>query len=665
MSLLNTDEPLIPAKTKLPELTLKVFIFSILLAVILAAADAYLALKIGSTIAASIPASVLAIGLLRFFKRSNVLESNIIQTAASAGEGIAAAVAFVLPGMILLGVWKGFPYWETASIIVVGGLLGVLFSVPLRRVMLSMPALRFPEGTAIGNVLRTSTQKGAHLKMLVQGSAVGGLVGFVQTGFHIVSDNVQLWFTTGKTVFGFALGFSPAPLAAGYIIGIEVGVSLFVGFILGWVIVLPILGLTYGVPDANSTYDAVMSIWSKNLRFVGVGTMLVGGVWTLLTLIKPIIKGLKLSFRSLKTAEGLPTQIPRTERDIPMIWVFSGTILLSLLLYMLVMHFVIDARIINGDSFIMFIVLCTVVYLLVIGFLLATICAYFTGLVGSTNNPLSGILILSVLILGLIYWLLFDLGGSTQTGNVAALMIIVITIVACIAAISNENLQDLKAGQMVGATPWKQQLMLGVGVIASALVVGPVLELLFNAYGMAGVFPRSGMDPSQMLPAPQAGLITAVVQGIREHHLNWNMIYIGAGLGVGIILVDEVVKRKKGYRLPSLAVGLGIYLPPSIILPISLGGFVNYLVKRQSKNSRSKKQAEIEHEKQQRGILLACGLVAGSALMGVVLAIPFVIMGTSDALAVVGKGFKPFAEILGVFSTVFLCYWLYAVTKKR
>ncbi|MCX7124579.1 MAG: oligopeptide transporter, OPT family, partial [Gammaproteobacteria bacterium] len=299
---LQDQEPLIPASMKLPELTFKVIILSIILAAIMSAANAYLALKIGMTISASIPASVLAIGILRFFKNSNVLESNLIQTAASAGEGVAAAIAFILPAMIFIHAWRGFDYWETAGVTVFGGLLGVFFSIPLRRVMLNMPTLRFPEGTAVGNVLRVTTENRAgnsHMKRLIQGTSIGALMIFFQTGIQVFSDGIRYWFTAGKSVFGAALGFSPALFAAGYIVGIEVGVSLFTGFVIGWVVVLPIFCAHYGLPqgkDIKDIHDAVMTIWSKQLRFVGVGVMLVGGVWTLIRLIKPVVEGIKLSF---------------------------------------------------------------------------------------------------------------------------------------------------------------------------------------------------------------------------------------------------------------------------------------------------------------------------------------------------------------------------------
>jgi len=636
---------------------------AILLAAIMSAANAYLALKLGQTISASIPASVLAIGILRFFKNSNVLESNLIQTAASAGEGVAASISFVLPAMIFIHAWAGFNYWETAGMTAFGGLLGVFFSIPLRRVMLNMPTLRFPEGTAVGNVLRVTSLNVAgntHMKRLLQGIGIGGFMAFAQSGIQVFSDSIHYWAKAGKSVFGVALGFSPALFAAGYIVGEVVGASLFTGFVLGWVIVLPALCYHFGLPSGKTVHDSVMTLWSTHLRFVGVGVMLVGGVWTLVRLIKPVVEGIKLSFVSLHKV-GEKDRLPRTERDIPIIWAFFGVIVCLLLCYLLVLHFSYVQNLYHtyDHVFLLWAGLATVLYILVIGFFLSTICAYFTGLVGSSNNPLSGLIILAILILGAIYFFIFSHHGD---GKIAALMVMVTTIIATSASISNENLQDLKAGQMVGSTPWKQQLVLGIGVLVSALVIGPVLELLYNAYGMNYVFPHPGMDVSQMLSAPQAGLMASVINGIRSQDLPWSMIIIGGIVAVVVIIADEIL-RKRHLRLPALAVGLGIYLPPSIILPTVLGGLVKFLVNRSKRRALTAAQKEKAADAEQNGLLLACGLVAGAALMGVVLAIPFVIMGSSNALSIMPNSLSWLAEALGLISFLALAVWVYKISR--
>lgn len=652
----TTDvKPLIPASTKLPELTFKVIIFSIVLAALLAAANAYLALKIGTTISASIPASVLAIGLLRMFKKSNVLECNIIQTAASGGEGIAAAISFILPALIILGYWKNFPYWETAGITFLGGILGVMFSIPLRRVLLRLPALRFPEGTAIGNVLKISSNGGTNLKVLASGGAAGALISLFETGFNVISSSMQMWFAPGNFLMGMGVGFSPATFAAGFIVGYEVAISLFAGVIIGWVILIPILSAVYGIQPHVSTYHSVLHLWDHKLRFVGVGLMLVGGVWTLIRLADPVIRGIRVSFETLQRGGESTYKLPRTERDIPLFWMMITVVMFALLVYTLVYHYFSSVGLPYSNNYLLFAAFITVMFVLVVGFMMATVCGYFTGLVGSSNNPLSGIMLSALLALGLLFFFLFHKNFGHHTEKVTAMIIIVATIVSAVAAISNENIQDLKAGQMVGATPWKQQFILCIGVAVSALVIGPVLELLFKAYGMGGIFPHPGMDVSQMLPAPQAGLMAAVASGLRGgQQLPWSMVLLGCGLAVVIIVIDEILRRRSRHRLPALAVGLGVYLPPEIMIPIVVGGLMNYLVRRKS-----------SMESNQSGILLACGLVAGAALMGVFLAIPFVLMGSSSALSLVPTSFKPIANILGILMILSLCAWIYRVSVKE
>ena len=661
------NAPLIPDSVQLPEFTFKTIVLSILLAVVLSAANAYLALKIGTTISASIPASVFALGIVRLFKTHNVLESNLIQTAASAGEGVAAAIAFVLPAMIFLHIWNGFPYWEIVIITLLGGLLGVLFAVPLRRIMLNLPALHFPEGTAIGNVLTVSMQRKADLKLLAQGSLVGGLITFMQTGLKVVVDNLQIWTFMGNTIFGFSIGFTPATLAAGFIVGFEVAVSLFTGALIGWLILLPFIGLYYGLPvNITSAYDAATQLWDTHLRFVGVGTMLVGGIWTLFRLSKIIIKGIRLSFISFQ--EGLESfsmdNCLRTESDIPMSWIIIGVLVLAVSLFFYTFHYLYRAYIVEPIDYLWIIAFISVIYVIIIGFLLATISSYFCGLVGSSNNPLSGLLITAILPLSFLLLIIFRVRETVQAHYLASAVIVIATVLAGIGSITGENIQDLKAGKMVGATPWRQQLMMAMGVGVSAFIIGPVLQLLFDAYGMGGVYPRLGMDSSQMLSAPQAGLMAAVSQGVLTHHLNWGMVIIGGIVAVIIITIDEFLKRRN-FRLPALAVGLGIYLPPEVITPVIIGGLVSFLVKKpwQVKKRSVEKESRIT-QAYQNGVLMACGMVAGSALMGVALSIPFVIMGSANALALVDQEFAPIASVLGTVIFLLLCVWFYCIDGR-
>jgi putative OPT family oligopeptide transporter len=651
---IKIQEPLISASTKLPEMTVRVIIFSIILAAILAASDAYLALKIGTTIAASIPAAVLAMGILRFFKNSNVLESNMIQTAASAGEGVAAAMAFTLPALVITHAWNSFPYWETVLITITGGILGVLFSVPLRRILFNIPTLRFPEGTAVGNVLKVSATGGKHLKYLVQGASAGGIISLIQSGFKIIGDELDAWAYVGKTVFGMSISFEPALIAAGYIVGIQVGVSFLVGIIVGWGIVLPGIAFLHGVPHAASAFDSVMTIWSNQSRYVGVGVLLVGGVWTLITLLRPVINGFKESIAASKrTHVKTGVKLLRTERDIPFSWIVIISSAAAIVIFAIIFEAMAHAGLNYSNIHLLFVSLATVLFIFVAGFLLSTLCGYFAGLIGSTNSPLSGMIIITILLLGSLFLLMFKGQDIVEIGKLVTIILIITAVVTALPSISLENIQDLKSGQMVGATPWKQQIILILGIICSALVIGPVLNLLFNAYGMGGVFPRPGMDPSQMLAAPQANLMATIAKGVLMRDINWSMVGLGAIIAVLGIIVDEILKRR-GKRFIVLGMGLGIYLPVSIVSSLFIGSLISYLAKRGAK----------KENESQSGTLLACGIVAGNALMGVILAIPFVALGSSDALALVSAHFAPIATVIGAVVTILVCYWLYKASVK-
>jgi putative OPT family oligopeptide transporter len=664
----TSDEPFIKASVSLPEITIKAVFLAIAITAVLAASNAYLALKLGTTIAASIPAAVIAMGALRFFRRHNILENNIVQTAASAGEGVAAAVAFVLPALVMMGYWENFHYLTTVLLTLTGGFMGVLFSIPLRRVMLNYPSLRFPEGTAIGNVLMASAGESANVKPLLKGGLAGGFIALCQTGFKLLADNIQLWTGTNKIVFGISLGFSPALLGAGFIIGMQACMAMFAGAVIVWIVGLPILSLVYGLPEANSYANMVDILRSEHIRYIGVGTMLLGGLWTLASLTKPILTGVITSIKSIRAARATNVELLRTEKDMSINIVAFGLLLLTIVAAISLFYFF-DFNNIGVSIFKQYgITLFSVVFILVIGFFMASICAYLSGLVGMTNNPLSGLTLGTTLLASLL--LLSILGGEIEnnpeaTKSAISIVLVVAFLVAIMTSIAGENIQDLKAGKIVGATPWKQQTMLLVGVTISALIIAPVLELLFQAYGIGNVTPRPDMDPAQVLQAPQAGLIMTIAQGTLGHSLPYTDIFIGVCIAAFIIIVDFFME-KRGYRLPVLAVGLGIYLPPDVITIVILGGIVNFIcklvLKRKYKDDPN--ETEMMHRAMQKGTLLACGLVAGAALMGVILAIPFVILGSSDALQLVPMGFAPIAAALGFAVTALLCIWLYRSTTK-
>jgi putative OPT family oligopeptide transporter len=661
---------LMTTQPQVTEITFKAIVLSILLAIILGAANAYLALKVGKTVAASIPAAVISMGIFRFFRGSSILETNLVQTAASAGEGLASVAAFIMPALIIIGYWQSFNFWQSALLMMVGGTLGVLFSIPLRRVLLGLKTLTFPEGTAIGTVMKASASKVGNMKRLVQGGVIGATIELFQTGFNIAADHLPLWIKSGNTLMGISLGFNPALIGAGYIVGIQAGMAMLLGTLIGWVIGVPILSHVYGIPSVSGNEGMVMTLWSHYIRYIGVGTMLIAGVWTIFTLIKPMIKGMQLAMGAMKNRRGEGIVVPRTETDMRMGYVLWGFGLCLVATLFLIVFLLQNVGLVLSSGLVWSIAFVSIAYVIALGFISSLLAGYLVGLIGSSNTPISGLMIINVLLLSVILIPLFglqvDLSVVWHQKSVLAIIIFVLCVVGFAAVITNENIQDLKAGQMVGATPWKQQVMMLVGVFAASFVIAPVLELLFKAYGMGGVFPHGGMEPAQMLPAPQAGLIAAIADGALGHNLPWKLLISGIGIGIVCIFIDEYCKTKN-LRLPVLAVGLGIYLPPDLITPVAIGGLASYLVSKTHEKRRALKteSAEEKGEEQQHGLLAACGLVAGSSLMGVLLAIPFVIAGSSSVLELVSNRFAFWGDLIGAVIIFAVCVWLYRVAINR
>src|SRR5579883_8731 len=666
-----TESPVIPASQSLPEITLKVIILGTILTVILAAANAYLGLRVGQTISASIPAAIISMSILRFFRNSNILENTMVQTMASVGESLISGVAFILPAMIILHAWSGFYYWQTVFLSLLGGTIGVLFTIPLRRALLLDRTLRYPEGIAISNVLKASvTNEKSDMKCLTYGGLAGGVISLFQIGFQILTDTFDFWVRSSSSVFGFELGLSPALIAAGYIVGINVAISFLVGILIGWVAGVPILAWIFGTPAGAST-DAVNTLYQSYIRYIGVGTMLVGSIWTLFTLLKPITQSISASFTTLKKAKQdkiMGIHAIRTEKDIPINYVLWASILILIPLFILIAGHLVPDHSPVSHSFRVLICGFSAIYVLIGGFVFCSISAYFAGLIGSSNTPVSGLVVSALLILCLALLAFFNTVGGVHGRE---LLGVVLGIGTCVImgvsiAISNDTMQDLKVGQMLGATPWKQQMMLIFGVVVASFVVPPILDLLYHAYGIGGVFPHPGMSKAQMLSAPQAVLMAAVAQGVYTHNLPWLMLGVGAVIAVICIGIDEIVK-KFGTRLPVLAVGLSIYLPMNTTIPVVIGGLLSYIIQLRL-NSKYKPRVQHEHEiaaHRHRGLLLACGIVAGASIMGVILAIPFALKETSDALKIMPDQLMPLAGILSIIVTFFLCTWVYRVVMKK
>lgn len=652
----------------LPEITFRAILLSIILAIVLAASNTYLALKVGILTSASIPAAILAMGILRFFKNSNILENNLVQTAASAAEAVAGGIAYTIPALIIIHYWAHFSYWENLAIALSGGILGVLFSIPLRRVLMNAPHLHFPEGKAIAELLRIGTQKTLGLREMLLGGSAGAALELAQTGFKIISSNVQAWFVAGNTMFGFGGGFSATLIGAGYLIGFNVGLSLLIGALIAWGLGVPIFSIldTFAGHTIDATQTAP-SLYGEKIHYIGIGAMLVAGMWTLLKLLKPFYESIVLSTQAFLD-KNLPEKvIPRTEQDIPLFHVVLGISVISIFTYFLLKHLFHLSLLDLPPQLDIFFLLGALTYVLVVGFIFSAICGYFSGLVGVSASPGSAIIIAGMLLVALILRTILgfyhDILSHTQLLNAAAMTIIIGSIITGAAAIANDNIQDLKVGQIVGSTPWKQQVMLLIGVVAAAAVIPPIMEILFNVYGIAGVLPHEGMDPTQTLAAPPAAMMAGLTQSVFNHNLPWDMLGIGA-----IIILISIVANKfleaRNFSLSILGIAFGIYLPLSSSIPLFIGGLFALMAKNvlQRRTLEANEQTGII---QQRGLLLACGLVAGAALMDVLLAIPMSLAENANILNILPPGWSNLATILGILSLVLLGSWFYKIAREQ
>lgn len=603
------------------QLTLRAVVLAVVLAMILSAANAYLGLFAGLTIATAIPAAVVSMGVLRLLGGGTILENNIVQTGASAGSSIAAGVIFTIPALIIMGYWPDFKYWWVLAIAGLGGLLGVLFSVPLRRSMIVEEPLPFPEGKAAAEVLKAGENPGPGLKILGISAAIGALVKLMaESGLRVIPDNAAGAGFFGKYLGYMGTGLSPALLGVGYIVGLNIGIVVVSGSILAYNIAIPFYHafLLGSDPEmmakvaGKTAAEAAGIIRGEKIRYLGVGTMLIGGVWTLFSLRKSLLSGVKSGIAAARKGSG-EGFVPHTERDLPMKWM-----LVALVLFVLPLLGLYQAIVQNwGVSVPMTIIM------IVAGFLFVSVSAYLAGLVGSSNNPVSGITIATILFASVVLMLL--LGSDSKIGAVAAIMIG--AVVCCAAAVGGDNLQDLKAGYLVGATPWKQQLMLGIGAFSCALIMAPVLNLLSQAYGIG--------DPTRpgSLQAPQATLMASVAQGLFGGKLPWDMIVAGAVIGAIVIAFDSWLKsRNSSFRVPVLAAAIGIYLPLELMVPIFLGGLLAYFVEKRHGVVGTHDES-LRDRVHRPGVLFSAGLITGEALMGILIAIPIVVSERADVLA--------------------------------
>jgi putative OPT family oligopeptide transporter len=650
-----------PASPK--ELTVRGVVLGVLITVLFTAANVFFGLKAGLTFSTSIPAAVISMAILRGFAGSTVQENNIVQTVASSA-GTLSSLIFVLPGLVIVGWWTGFPYWTSALVCGLGGVLGVLYSIPLRRALVTQSDLPYPEGIACAEVLKVGSgteaqaeaveDSRAGLWAVVVGS-VTSTVFAVIVGTRIFASDLAHYFRIGSRggVTGFDLPFSLAMFGIGHLVGPSVGLAMFVGELIGWLWGVP----HYSALSGSNAAAAALAhdVWSHKVRFIGAGAILVAALWTLGKLVKPVYGGMRATLAASRARgpAGTETALPRTERDIPIGMIALLTLICLAPIPVLLAKFDTTGAL-SGHTAAL--AVGGLIYIVLMSFLVSSVCGYMAGLIGSSNSPLSGIGILATL--GAALLLVATVRSSLPAGGERALVayaLFVTSLIFAVAAIANNNLQDLKTGQLVDATPWKQQVALVVGVIAGAAIIPPVLDLLNHAYGFAGA---PGPIREHALPAPQAGLMSALAQGVLQNNVDWGLIELGVGIGIVMIMVDALVRRAiPGAHLSPLAVGLGIYLPIQALLMVIVGSVAGWYYDRRAE--RRPNPATVK----QLGVLLASGLIVGEGLIGVLIAAWVAFSGKDYPLALVGDDFADhqavwLATAAFVIATLLLYRWV-------
>ena len=594
---------------KQKELTLRSILLGIILSIILSAANTYLGLFAGMTVSASIPAAIVSMTILRFFKNSTIHENNLVQTSASAGESLAAGVIFTFPALVLIGYWTNFNYYEVTKIALVGGILGALFTIPLRKTLIVNQKLKFPEGVATSKILKSSNDINLS-KIILQSSCIGAITKFSQSAINLWNSSLNYFFQIKNSIFGFSIDLSPALIGVGYIIGLNISILVFTGGIISWLIAIPIYS-AFNPSNGDITNYAWM-IWDSKIRFLGVGAMLTGGFWSIIKIIKPIINGISNSIYNKDSQS----------KDIPLKY-----ILLLFSIIIIPIYSVYNQILTNIPISIIITIL-----IIVIAFTFSSIAGYMSGIVGSSNNPVSGLTIATILLSALF---IKYLGFLSYTGMVSSVLFG--SIICCSAAIAGDNMQDLKTGHIINSTPWMQQTMQIIGTVSSALIITLILNILHSAYGIG----------SESLPAPQANLMKVVVEGVFNENLPWLWIYAGMFIGIIVICLDLIQEQKKSsFRLPVLALAVGIYLPIGLSSAIFIGGLISSYTNKNKEN----------------GILFSSGLITGEAIMGILIAIPIFITSNLNWWKI---NFITPVNILGFTAFTFIIYSLYKSTKKK
>ncbi len=656
MSSVPTSSSTAPSRTR--ELTIRGIVIGGVITLVFTAANVYLGLKVGLTFATSIPAAVISMAILRRFANHSVVENNIVQTIASAA-GTLSAIIFVLPGLVIVGWWSGFPYWTTVALCAIGGTLGVMYSIPLRRTLVTGSDLPYPEGVAAAEVLRVGDTHGAAednqrgLRVIVAGGIASAGMALL-AALKVAAGEVSAVFRVGGGGSLAGASLSLALIGVGHLVGLTVGIAMIVGMLISYGVLLPVF--TSGqLPAAGDITEIVEMTFSEDVRFVGAGAIGIAAVWTLIKLVIPIGRGIAESLAAARNRRS-GNDIDITERDIPFPVVAIVTVVSMIPIAFLLWGFLKDTAVAHNTFLLIAI---SVLFVLVLGLVIAAVCGYMAGLIGASNSPISGVGILVAITAALVIQAVHG-GNSKEATTLVAFTLFVTAVVFGIATISNDNLQDLKTGQLVGATPWKQQVALVIGVVFGSLVIPPVLTLMSTAFGFAGA-PNAG---SGALAAPQANLISSLIRGVIGGNLEWNFIGLGALIGAVVIVIDEILTRitrgkKRALALPPLAVGMGMYLPMSVTLMIPIGAVLGVLYNRWADRTENPERSS------RLGVLMATGLIVGESLFGVLNAGIIAATSNDAALAVVGEGFETPAMIIGLIVFIAVVLGLYRWVKGQ
>lgn len=649
-------EEALRAGENIKELTIRGIILGAILTVILTAANVYAGLKIGLTVATSIPAAVISMAVLRSFRDSTIQENNIVQTIASAA-GTLSAIVFVLPGLVMVGWWTGFPYWLSVAVIAIGGILGVMYSVPLRRALVTGTDLPFPEGIAAAEVLKVGSGVGGAEEnrrglMLIVWSSIASAVFYALAQTKLLAADATKAFKVGSGATSVSGSLSMLLIGVGHLVGLTVGIAMFVGLLISWAYLVPhYTSLAGAIPAGTSVGDFVGDVFVHKVRFIGAGTIGIAAIWTLLKIMGPIIAGIRGALvANAERKAGRGDALPITERDLP-IGIVTGTIVVLMIPIGLLLYAFASTDPIAANPGVT--LAASIIYILIAGIVIAAVCGYMAGLIGASNSPISGVGILSVVGIALILAALFPHATGDASKSLVAFALFVTAVVFGVATISNNNLQDLKTGELVAATPWRQQVALVLGVVFGAVVIPPVLDLLNTAFTFQGA-PGA---KATALAAPQAALISAIAQGLLNGNFDWRLIEIGAGIGVVVIIVDEILRKTKRGGLPPLAVGMGIYLPMALTLLVPIGALLGWFYDKWAKRTSNPEFA------QRMGVLLATGLIVGESIMGVVYAAIVAATQADAPLALVAE--NPWAVPVGILVFAAIVLGFYAWTRRE